>query len=433
MAAIVRPTVSKLSERGIRELSSPVESFAPGASTTSRIHRTEWTDRFIAARAILGYSKLELNGSNQIIGLRRLTPLPHPDIQAGEDLIGPGNMWATRINSITPQAPDPAGSSVSTEDSAAKTGGSAKRATYLMADLNVQYENPGYSCLTEEDIGEGTGFSTVAITGTVDTPTNEIILTTGIAVADWLGKTLVISAGTATAATYVIIAVLSTSRVRVEKSAGTAGQTITTGEVKYEAGDWSIREFERFTRILEPQPSSEYITMPGGTLAFLKSGGGGPTGKIAQNVGKIFSTIQYKLLWKRLPFALYSLSNPTKWQKRIWGSDTNTPLIGTVNKYEWNGFKAGTLLFENCRPIPVDSMFGYLYEWDFEYTLHLDVNGWNRKYYFPPASSGAGDAGFYFVGKSTYYDTGSVPDGESIYNERDFSLLCDVRDVPPYL
>ena len=77
MPAIVRPTVVKLSERGPRDGSSPVESFGPGAATTQRIFRCEWANRFKAARAILGYSDLEYNGSGKIIGLRRLTPLRH--------------------------------------------------------------------------------------------------------------------------------------------------------------------------------------------------------------------------------------------------------------------------------------------------------------------------------------------------------------------
>ena len=434
MPAIVRPTVVKLSERGPRDGSSPVESFGPGAATTQRIFRCEWANRFKAARAILGYSDLEYNGSGKIIGLRRLTPLPHPDIQAGIT-DGPGNMYAVKINSITPVKAT--GSSVSTYDSNAKTGGNAKRTSFYYADINVQYENPGYTVATETEIGEQ-AFQASGITGTLTT-TTEIHITSTAPTSAWVGRAFTIIAGTATAGTYTVLTVdTGTNKITLNNPAGTVGQTVTDGTVEEVPGAYSVREIERFVRILEPTPSFDYVQLPGGTFNFIKNGGGGPTGVIPNtNFGRIFGTTQHKLLWKRLPFFLYNLSTPSDWQKRIWGDNDypdRLPLIGTINKYYWAGFRPGTLLLENVRPIPVDSMFGYVYEWDIEFTLNHDPHGWNWKYYYPQ-SSNTTDRGWYYVGAgSTYYAPGSVPDDKSIYNERDFDLLFDVRDndIIPY-
>lgn len=351
MPPIARPTTTYFQERGTRDGSGRVDQFGMGANSMVRPMWCPWVDRYKIARAIIGYSKLakeNVGDPTEITGLRRLTPLPHPDIDIADPDDGPGNMFASRINSIKGFKPLPGELSEHDEDINADT----KKNVYSRAEIEVQYENIGYQIREDDDVP-----------------------------------------------------------------------------------DWPENEWYRYLEILEPTPSSSYITLPGGTLNYIKSGGGGPTGlPINFNVGKIFSTMQFKFLWKRLPFDLFDPTNQSKWAKRIWGdpSDpTAAKLIGTVNKTSILGFLPGTLLLENVRPIPVRSPFYFIWEWDFEFTLNYNPNFWNYLYYFPVSTAGVTDRGFYLVGSgTTFHANGSVPDNYSLYNEAEHNLLFDVRDNP---
>lgn len=346
MAAIVRPTLTFYQERGTRDGSANQTQFGMGANSGTRPVWVDWVDRYKAARAIIGYSQLD-RLAGIIIGLRRLTPLPHPDAETAGSDDGPGNMFATRINGIKGYKAL-AGTS-STLETAVNAG--VKKNVFEKAEIEIMYENPGYQVRTEEEIE-----------------------------------------------------------------------------------NWPEDEYLRMFEVLEPTPSSSYITLPGGCMNYIReSGTDAPHGlPVNYNVGKVFSTMQLKFMWHRLPYDLFDISNQTNWAKRIYGDPDNPdeiPLIGTVNKTAWLSFPAGTLLLENVRPIPVKSPFYYIWEWNFEITWNYNPRGWNYLYYFSPAG-GAG-SGTYFVGKgTTYYAPGSVPDNTSIYNEREHSLVLNVRDVP---
>lgn len=352
MPAITRPTTTYLQERGTRDGSALNEQFGMGANSATRKIWCTWADRYKVARAYIGYSELareNMGDPTEITGLRRLTPLPHPDAEVMPSADGPGNMFASRINSITGYK------ALAGESSPYETNvnASVKRNVFTRAEIEVQYENIGYQVREEADLPS-----------------------------------------------------------------------------------WPEGEQDRFLEILEPTPSSSYVTLPGGTLNYIKSGGGSPpTGlPINFNVGKIFSTMQFKFLWKRLPFDLFDPTNQSSWAKRIWGdpaAPTAEKLIGSVNKTTFLGFLPGTLLLENVRPIPVRSPFYFIWEWDFEFTLNYNPNYWNYLYYFPISSAGTTDRGFYLVGAgTTFYANGSVPDNYSLYNEREHALLFDVRDNP---
>lgn len=205
-------------------------------------------------------------------------------------------------------------------------------------------------------------------------------------------------------------------------------------------GIWQNQEFRRFLRIMEPAQTVTHVTLPGGTMRYIDPAGVVGTGKahtkpIGTNVGKTFPVNQEKYLWCRLPYDLYNPSALSAWAKRIWGdpaTPATIPLIGTVNKTTFLGRGPGTLLLQNVRAIPKEAMFGGVYEWDFEVQLAYDLNGWNRLYYYPAGSVGASERGFFLVGAgTTYYAPGSVPDNYSIYNEREFSAIFDVRDTIP--
>lgn len=352
MPAITRPTTTYFQEKGTRDGTARVDQFGMGANSSNRLVWCPWEDRYKIARAIIGYSKLAKEDGidpDKITGLRRLTPLAHPDINPLDLDDGPGNMFASRINSI--KGHKPLVGELSEND--ADINALAKKNVFEAAIFEVQYENIGYQ-VREDD----------------------------------------------------------------------------------EVTDWPENEFERFLEILEPTPSSSYITLPGGTLNYIRESGSTPPHglPINFNVGKIFSTMQFKFLWKRLPFDLFNPIAQSNWAKRIWGDPADPDaekLIGSVNKTEFLGFAAGTLLLENVRPIPVRSPFYFIWEWDFEFTLNFNPNRWNFLYYFNNAAAGATDRGFYFVGAGTTYQApGSLDDDTSIYNEREHKLLFDVRDEP---
>jgi hypothetical protein len=350
---IVRPQVNYLKERKVREHGSPIESLGISDTLATRSVWVPWEQRFIASRAILGYSKLQRDpGDNSVVGLNRLTPLPHPDIENVDTNATSAYLYATKITEIKPYKPLQGELPPAIEQSMVVTGGVASRSQFLVADITVQYENPLYEVLEDED--ENTG--------------------------------------------------------------------------------WPNHEYGRFLRFIEANDSVEYITMPGGTLRYIKDGGGGPTGKtIAFNAGKIFPKQQLKYRWCRLPNDLYSPYYPaTEWQKRVWGdpATATVPLIGKVNTTTFLGRRAGTMLFENIKPIPNPGMFGQLYEWDFEITIHYDPNGWNNKYFFTSVAADVADRGFYLVGAgTTYYTPDLIPPNYSIYNVDDLDKIFDVRDV----
>lgn len=348
MPVIIRPTLTYYQERGTRDGSANQTQFGVGANSGTRPVWVDWVDRYKAARAIIGYSQLEIDsGTDEILGLRRLTPLPHPDAETAGSDDGPGNMFATRINGIKGYKPL-AGTSSTIET---PVNADVKKNVFSRAEIEILYENPGYQVRVDEDLP-----------------------------------------------------------------------------------DWPIGEEQRFFEVLEPTPSSSYITLPGGTMNYIRdTGTSAPHGlPVNYNVGKVFSTMQLKFMWHRLPYNLFDVTNQTLWAKRIFGDPddaTAVPLIGTVNDSPWLGFPTGTLLLENVRPIPVKSPFYYVWEWNFEITWNYNPRGWNNLYYFSPAS-GAG-SGMYFVGKgTTYYAPGAVPDDTSIYNERDHSLVLNVADNP---
>ena len=353
MAAIARPTTTFLQERGTRDGSAIDTQFGMNQNSATRPVWCNWDDRYKVARAFIGYSQLvKEDGSHptKYTGLRRLTPLPHPDDQTADSDDDPGNMFTTRINSIKGYKAKVGTSSTLETD----VNASVKKNVFTRAELEILYENPGYQVRTETEM--------------------------------------------------------------------TA---------------WPLGEYERFFEVLEPQPSASLITLPGGTLNYIKNGGGGPTGlPINYNTGKVFPTLQFKFMWHRLPYPLFDITNQTDWAKRIWGDPSTpvtslatTPLIGTVNNATWLGFPAGTLLLENVRPIPVRSPFYSVWEWNFEITWNYNVSGWNYLYYFPVSTAGATDRGFYLVGSgTTYYANGSIPYNYSLYNEKDHSFVLNVAD-----
>lgn len=149
---IVRPQVDYLKERRVREQGSPIEALGISETGATRTVWVPWEQRFIATKALLGYSKLQRNeDDNSVEGLNRLIPIPHPDIGVTIPDAKSPYLYATKITEVKPYKPLTGELPPILEQSMVVEDGVASRSTFLAADITVQYENPLYIVLDDED------------------------------------------------------------------------------------------------------------------------------------------------------------------------------------------------------------------------------------------------------------------------------------------
>jgi hypothetical protein len=213
-------------------------------------------------------------------------------------------------------------------------------------------------------------------------------------------------------------------------------------------------EYYRYTELTDPKSSSQYLQLPGMTLAYTwkvpQLFGGEPLPPhgtpIPYGIGLVLPKEEFTLIWRRVPYEVMDpLQSPLpKLFTRIYGDPgsaadlitgkyyqaNNRPWLGTINKKTFFGYGAGTLLFSGFERKRRSGPIPETFEWDLYYTFTYDPNrGWDRKYYF--TNIGASNNGWYYVSRSsTYYDHGSIPDEDSQYSERDFAGLFRVSDFP---
>jgi hypothetical protein len=208
--------------------------------------------------------------------------------------------------------------------------------------------------------------------------------------------------------------------------------------------EWDGFEFKRFVSIGEKKASADYLTIPGGVLKYIAPTVGAPVDRklIQYNNGIVVPTVEFQITWHRLPAALWNYDIPNLWTDRINGTDDDYSFIGTINKHEFKGYPAGTLLLTNVSdqqcPAPNDldqtwnDLLQFPYEMNIIFSVHFNPMGWNYLYYNDiSGTTGAGKSGWYFVGRgTTEYQPGNVPDEYSLYNERDFRSLFYVGNSP---
>lgn len=339
---LVRPTLTKFAERGVRDGSSPTEAFATDGSAATRLFFVKWSERFLAASAILGYADIGYTGITPD-GLRRLTPLIHPDTT-----VFPQLWYASAITKV--EGHKFTGNRIGSDTSIANT--------FKWAKIEVQYEQLGYLVIDD---------TATIVPGTAD------------------------------------------------------------------AFSWPGDEYRRWVSFGEPRTSTDYVTLPGNILKYARSAGTAvPHNRpIPFNVGISLPIMELPVTWHKVPYDIFNpnlssaISNP--WPTRIWGDASTLPYLGSVNKTTFLNRPPGTLLFSNIRPIPRKSAF-LRPEYDIEFTFAFDPHGWNYKAYI---SVGAATEWISVVKESspgavTYYAPGSVPDGMSMYNEREFRDLFKV-------
>lgn len=187
--------------------------------------------------------------------------------------------------------------------------------------------------------------------------------------------------------------------------------------------DWPF-EFYRY-RTFEAKPSAEYLSPPStGTLKWSQGPNAGSP--FPGNVGFIVGCIDYVWDWIQVPF-------------EAMPGTAIQDTVGCVNKYDFEigdgsttVAPAGTLLLMGWEPLRKNSPYG-LRTWRIRYTARFNPYGHNNFYDYDGAhfndSCSGGSSGSYNPGWrqasrcGTYFAPGSVPDGQLLYNERDFDLL----------
>lgn len=211
-------------------------------------------------------------------------------------------------------------------------------------------------------------------------------------------------------------------------------------------------EFQRYTEMLDPSASAEYVTLPGMALKFTTGDASPPDGiTIPYGVGKVLPIEEFTVVWRRIPYEVYQDggldgTSRSALHRRIYGDIGNTtggsgaglsagrnPYLGTVNRFPIFGRPAETLLFSGVQPVRRFGPIPTTWEWDLHYTFSFDPFRWNWKYYH---DIGGPNSGWHFASKTNsfpavvvdpdygpYYDT---PDDDALYNTRNFADLFRV-------
>jgi hypothetical protein len=140
----------------------------------------------------------------------------------------------------------------------------------------------------------------------------------------------------------------------------------------------------------------------------------------------------FRCTWHRLPADLLDWNAPGPWLVRMLGEAAagDVTWMNTVNKTAIWGFDPGTLLVTAWEPERRSMPFG-TYEYDVHFTMVWRPQGHNFLFYNDLDDAGA--SGYFFVareeptGTLTYEAPGSVTDGVSLFNEREFRDLFKVQ------
>ncbi len=201
-----------------------------------------------------------------------------------------------------------------------------------------------------------------------------------------------------------------------------------------------LHEYDRYVSIPETRSSAEYLSMPAGMMGYIGiSGYANGTPTVPFNPGRISPWEEVPIVWHRVPDAAWDATSVASYlYQRVYGNATQPGYIGTVNRAEFFGRAAGTMLFQGVRAVKEASPIGDYggsngWEYRLEYQFTFNPHGWNRLYYWArEIGNRTAQNGFYLVGTGNaagafpFYSAGNVPDNYSLYNERDFAQLFNV-------
>ncbi|HEY2908674.1 MAG TPA: hypothetical protein VGI99_00420, partial [Gemmataceae bacterium] len=164
---------------------------------------------------------------------------------------------------------------------------------------------------------------------------------------------------------------------------------------------------------------------------------------IPYGVGRIEAVTKVAYKWHRVPFEAWRPGSPLFDRVHGDAAGTSIPFIGTVNKLPALGYPAGYALFDGVEEeIVPDPVRGFL-AWDLTYHFSIKnvvglssgspIGGGHNYLYYPGTTEFTGGsgvalgAGYYLAAKSkTWFANGSIPDGLSLFNERDHNQLWNV-------
>lgn len=184
-------------------------------------------------------------------------------------------------------------------------------------------------------------------------------------------------------------------------------------------------EHRRYVIELPSTAQSDYITLPGGVLKYVRPGGGTPNGNAIQHsVGFVDVTTQVKKKWLKIPYDGWAQGSLLR--TRVYGNieDGVQPYLGTINKTTIFGYAPGQLLLVGAEDqLEFDPLAGEPF-WNITYTWLARSVSHNWFYFFSPSGT---NNGWYFASNNgTDYTTGSLPDGKSLFNAREHLDLFKV-------
>jgi hypothetical protein len=217
--------------------------------------------------------------------------------------------------------------------------------------------------------------------------------------------------------------------------------------IAYAHARWDMRtdaasviggEITRFvSRSQMSRSQFQAFTLPGGAFKYTTAGGGIPHGTLVpQNVSFQRPIQRFDVTWHHLPYALYNTG--ALWTRLYAGTGDGIPWLGTVNdralvNSDWGTYAGGTLLLEDVEERLYVSPLGASahpdgLRWDITFKFAFAPRGWLSLFLFDPAIPGA--SGWYAVScNGTFYTPLTIPDGQGLYNTRDFNALFHA-DIP---
>jgi hypothetical protein len=201
-----------------------------------------------------------------------------------------------------------------------------------------------------------------------------------------------------------------------------------------QSDDVVISEQLRYTETLPSQTEVRYLSLGGmsSSLKYITADAssalyGRP---IPVSIGRPDQTMKFAFKWWRIPLSAWNNAAPPLFggvYQRARGPATflapEGSYVGCVNKLKFFGRPPGTVLFDGVDEEPVPDLVDGNYCFNLIYRFTERASGWNKIWY--QARSGEGvDSGYYYVSRTPiYHDAGDVPDGVSLYNERDLNRL----------
>ncbi len=193
-------------------------------------------------------------------------------------------------------------------------------------------------------------------------------------------------------------------------------------------------ELDRYWQFpAKTRTSGDVLQLPGNTLFYrTPTGAGNANGKPTQVGAPVTCPTETVFgVWNRLPDAAFDITSNL--YIRLYqgtftaGVSDGYPYLGTINRATFQGRPPGTLLLNGSNPVWQRSPSTDDYEWTLEYEFIYKPQGWNFLFYFD-AAAGSPGSGWWFVSRQGlgYFAPGSVPDGASLYVEREFANLVSV-------